>query len=163
MKKDNRGFFLSETIVVISLVTIVIAFMYPNTAKLYDNYKNQAYMYDQTKDIYLLKAIYEKEKDNLKKDKNSLIYCKECDNTVTKIKEIDNKQDENLNLSIPEIERLYVVGYMDDNLSSDNYNFNKYLKRMKKSVYSPLSYRLIGIFKSVDEKNYRFASIKMDF
>ena len=52
---------------------------------------------------------------------------------------------------------------MDDNLSSGNYNFNKYLKRMKKSVYSPLSYRLIGVFKSDDEKNYRFASIKMDF
>ncbi len=163
MKKDNRGFFLSETIVVISLVTIVIAFMYPNTAKLYDNYKNQAYMYDQTKDIYLLKAIYEKEKENLKKDKNSLIYCKKCDNTATKIEKGVNTQYENLNLSIPEIERLYVVGYMDDNLSSDNYNFNKYLKRMKKSVYSPLSYRLIGVFKSVDEKNYRFASIKMDF
>lgn len=161
MKKDSRGFFLAETIVVISLVTIVIAFMYPNISKLYDNYKKAAYTYDQTKDIYLLKAIYEKYGEDLKQGNQSLIY----DSGDKKAPTIKGLNDNFIitNSKIEDIKKIYVVGYMEDNISSDNYNFNKYLKRMRKSVYSPKSYRLIGVLKSSDDDNYRFASIKMDF
>lgn len=162
MKKDSRGFFLAETIVVISLVTIVIAFMYPNISKLYDNYKKTAYTYDQTKDIYLLKAIYEKYGEDLKQNNQTLIYDSD-DKKAPAIKGVGNNIIINKSdLDIDEIKKIYIVGYMEDE-SSSNYNFNKYLKRMKKSVYSPKSYRLIGVFKNNNDNNYRFASIKMDF
>lgn len=161
MKKNSRGFFLAETIVVISLVTMVIAFMYPNISKLYDNYKKSAYIYDQTKDIYLLKAIYEKYGENLKQDRQVLIY--DADSKAPTIKDVSNNIIINKSdLDIDEIKKLYVIGYMDDK-SSTNYNFNKYLKKMKRSVYSPKSYRLIGVFKNKDDNNYHFTSIKMDF
>ena len=59
MKKNNKGFFLAETIVVIALVTTVMAFVYPNVTKLYENYKNRANYYDQTEDLYALRAVYD--------------------------------------------------------------------------------------------------------
>ena len=57
MKKNNKGFFLAETIVVIALVTTVMAFVYPNVTKLYDNYVNRTKYYDQTEDLYTLKIL----------------------------------------------------------------------------------------------------------
>ena len=52
--KNNKGFFLVEAIVIISLVTIVMAFVYPNISKLYQNYTNASTIYDQTEYIYFL-------------------------------------------------------------------------------------------------------------
>ena len=46
------------------------------------------------------------------------------------------------------------------NLSDSNYNFNKYLKRLRKSTNDPSAYRLIGIFEENNET--RYASIKID-
>ena len=46
------------------------------------------------------------------------------------------------------------------NLSSSNYNFNKYLKRMKKTTNDKPAYRLIGVFKRGSET--RYASIKVE-
>ena len=59
MKKNNKGFFLAETIVVIALVTTVMAFVYPNVSKINENYNNRTKYYDQTEDLYALKAIYD--------------------------------------------------------------------------------------------------------
>ena len=56
MKKNNRGFFLVEAIVIIALVTIIMAYVYPNVAKLYENYENRAKYYDQTEDLFLLRT-----------------------------------------------------------------------------------------------------------
>lgn len=161
MKKNNKGFFLAETIVVIALVTTVMAFVYPNVSKIYDNYKNRTFYYDQPEDIYLLKSIYEKymdmDEDNELNDSVTLdntIGCKVFDSTeMTEINNLSNF------MSISSLKSLYVTGYMSSPTSS-NYNFNKYLKRLKKTNYDPTSYRLIGVFKEGDIT--RFASIKLD-
>ena len=58
-KSNNKGYFLAETIVVIALVTSVMAYVFPNVTKVYDNYNNRSKHYDQTEDVYLLKAIAE--------------------------------------------------------------------------------------------------------
>ena len=57
------------------------------------------------------------------------------------------------------IEELYIMNYMS-NPSSDNYNFNRYLKRLKKTTNDNSSYRLIGVFNVGGKK--RYASIKID-
>ena len=270
MKKSNKGFFLAETIVVIALVTTVMAFVYPNVSKLNENYKNRTKYYDQTEDLYVLKAAYnllEKEyinfidaptssdvdankfvsttflgfftfkpgnssnntkgsagcldysKDHLYEDGD--VYCndvKKC-NFTNMLKIYDDKligsqnnsgfekaldyirQNNNsgfnnydyftclgdfyglsnsLNLdtkgdtgllcyktkqkykgffSNTELKELYIANYMG-NPSSSNYNFNKYLKRLKKTSNDTVSYRLIGVFKKDNET--RYASIKID-
>ena len=57
MKKNNKGFFLAETIVVLALVTTVIAFVYPNVSKLYENYNTRIKYYDQTEDLGVLQEV----------------------------------------------------------------------------------------------------------
>lgn len=161
MKKNNMGFFLAETIVVIALVTTVMAFVFPNVSKLYDNYKNRTYYYDQPEDLYALRTVYEAyinagDNNELKTSITSdgVIGCKIFD--VTKMSSIKKLSSFS---NISSLETLYVTGYMSSP-TSDNYTFNKYLKRLKKTSYDPTSYRLIGIFK---ENNItRFASIKLD-
>ena len=59
MRKNKNGFFLAETIIMIALVTTVVAFLYPNVSKLYENYNNRVNYYDQVQDIYVLRAIEE--------------------------------------------------------------------------------------------------------
>lgn len=150
MKKNNKGFFLAETIVMIALITTVMAFVYPNVAKLYENYKNKVSYYDQTEDIYTLKAIseylLEEEMLNALTDNG----CKEFDG----MKEINNQK-----IKIGGLEKIYITGYIEKP-SSNDYEFNKYLNRMKKTTYDTASYRLIGVFKKGEET--RYASIKVD-
>ena len=62
---NNKGFFLAETIVIIALVTTIMAFVYPNVSKLYENYKNRVKYYDQPEDLYALRAIYDANKDTI--------------------------------------------------------------------------------------------------
>ena len=152
MKNNNKGFFLAETIVVIALVTTVMAFVYPNVSKLYENYKNKALYYDQPEDLYVLKAyseILKTEIEKVTKDTTGVIGCK----TFT------NKEEITVTTKFGNIEKLYITGYMTE-VSDNDYNFNKYLKRLKKTTYDSASYRLIGVFK-VDDKA-RYASIKID-
>lgn len=146
MKKNNRGFFLAETIVVIALVTTVMAFVYPNVTNLYDNYKNRTNYYDQTEDLYLLRAIH-----NELESKNRL-------NELTNdgCTEFSDKSEITEYRSKYNIDRLYITGYMTE-VSDGDYNFNKYLKRLKKTTYDKASYRLIAKFKSG-----KYASIKID-
>lgn len=181
MKKNNKGFFLAETIVVIALVTTVMAFVYPNVSKLNENYNNRTKYYDQTEDLYALKAIYDamensyseytytenSEAYNLNKFDVHITDCNDEDNKCTH----DSRGTILLNLTkitdvgsfgatgINGLDKLYIASYMA-NLSDSNYNFNKYLKRLRKSTNDPSAYRLIGIFKENNET--RYASIKID-
>ena len=181
MKKNNKGFFLAETIVVIALVTTVMAFVYPNVSKLNENYNNRTKYYDQTEDLYALKAIYDamehtdsgktytenSEAYNLNKFDVHITYCNDVDNKctpdsrgtrpldLTKITDVESFGAAGIN----GLDKLYIASYMA-NLSDSNYNFNKYLKRLRKSTNDPSAYRLIGIFKENNET--RYASIKID-
>lgn len=183
MKKNSKGFFLAETIVMVALVTTVMAFVYPNVSKIYDNYKNQVLYYDQTEDLFVLKAVYESKKGAIKdKIKTNKITAGESN------PELNNKSNYTLdtnNLGIylnPSdhtiesangLEKLYIVGYMytpiaskDFNIINDTYNFQRYLSRMKKTTYSPEDFRLIGKFcEKFDHNecagNIRYASIRI--
>lgn len=154
MKKNNKGFFLAETIVVIALVTTVMAFVYPNVTKLYDNYKNRTKYYDQTEDLYLLLAYSE-------------LYFEQIQNATTGVSsgctenEIGGKRIDNTNTTsgkiditptskIGNLKKLYITSYMTG-AGDNNYNFNKYLKRMKKTTNDTASYRLIGMFDHCEE------------
>ena len=175
--KNNKGFFLVEAIVIISLVTIVMAFVYPNISKLYQNYTNASTIYDQTEDIYVLLTyeslikndIYKKTCTKNDSDKCFII---ENEENNTSINTIGCKKYENGNIdtasseisisdgnTFGNIKKLYLTGYISD-ISSNDYNFNKYLKRLKKTTYDESAYRLIGIFE--EDGKYRYASIKLD-
>ena len=165
MKKNNKGFFLAETIVVIALVTTVMAFVYPNVTKLYDNYVNRVKYYDQTEDLYTLKVLEKIKSDNINdKTTGTADGCSELTIGAKKLyaTAVKLNTDDIYNITlksnekIGDIKELYLVNYMSSP-SSDNYNFNKYLKRIKKTTYDTASYRLIGVF-----ENGRYASIKID-
>lgn len=176
MKKNSKGFFLAETIVMVALVTTVIAFVYPNVSKIYNNYKNQALYYDQTEDLYFLKQIYEINKDN----SFSKSYCNKWHivsgtniNTITTWDGFNNYKNNldyinkySFTSDFIEDEKyytdfyVYILDYMGT-YSSDNYNFNKYLKRMKKTTNDPNAERLVGVFK-ISDGTTRYASIKIN-
>ncbi len=173
MKKNNKGFFLAETIVMIALVTTVMAFVYPNITKLYENFVNKALYYDQTEDIYTLKAVYQYFLNDTPIDTPIINYLTtgnegECDQPGEKkipdlIQLSDGKGhgfvlgDENYKL-----EALYITSYMSDfkDYSTSDYEFYRYLRRMKKITYDTSSYRLIGKFTKKGVTSY--ASIKID-
>lgn len=177
MKKNNKGFFLAETIVVISLVTTVMAFVYPNVSKLNENYNNRTKYYDQTEDLYALEAIYDamEQSDSGEKYQESGVdyNLNNFDIYITNVEEHDSRGTKNFKNELKEITtigsfgatginglyKLYIASYMG-NPSDSNYNFNKYLKRLRKSTNDPSAYRLIGIFKKNNET--RYASIKID-
>lgn len=177
MKKNNKGFFLAETIVVIALVTTVMAFVYPNVSKLNENYNNRTKYYDQTEDLYALKAIYdamEHTDSGEKYTESGVDYnLNNFDIYITNVEEHDSRGTKNFKNELKEITtigsfgatginglyKLYIASYMG-NPSDSNYNFNKYLKRLRKSTNDPSAYRLIGIFKKNNET--RYASIKID-
>lgn len=150
MKKNNKGFFLAETIVMIALVTSIMAFVYPNVSKLYENYKDRAVYYDQTEDIYKLKYVYDYLLNN--KNINDYVESKDQLNKIDDIEEV---------LKDMNISSLYITGYMAS-ISSDDYDFKRYISRLKKTTYDTSSYRLIGIFDYDEGKITRYASIKID-
>lgn len=173
MKKNNKGFFLAETIVVLALVTTTMAFIYPNVSKLYDNYNSRIKYYDQTQDILLLKEIYNAYKDKIEEKtygccgKNEITNETSCNSSgegswMVGTKKIDNITEvtdiDTSDISDFMIKKLYIIGYME-NPSDSNYNFNRYLKRMRKVTNDTHSYRLIGVFG--DDSNERYASIKI--
>lgn len=179
MKKNNKGFFLAETIVVIALVTTVMAFVYPNVSKLNENYKNRTKYYDQTEDLYTLEAVYDSMRatnypqtnyteSNVKTDLNVFDFYVTDQNIPNSrgTKKIGLTKIGNIELfganGINGLYELYIASYME-NLSdpNHNYNFNKYLKRLKKTTNDPSAYRLIGVFKG-DNNKTRYASIKID-
>lgn len=162
MKKylNGKGYFLAETIVVIALVTTIMAFVFPNVLKVHDNFNNQANKYDQVEDLYLLKANYEKLlsegiiSNKTKGGANNESGCKVFGDHLESILNIVNPTDGF------QLKTLYITDYMGNPSDASDYNFNKYLKRLKKTSSDKDSYRLIGIFKK-NEKT-RYASIKIE-
>ena len=178
MKKNNKGFFLVEAIVVITLVTSVLAFVYPSLAPIYETFNDQARFYDQPEDLYALRALYEANKDDInKKTKgcpNKVVVCTEEQygclyidtlknltiNNKLGFTSIDGSTDENTT----GIE-LYIVDYVAEPTNTDK-EFNKYLHNLKKTSWDKDSYRLIGKFKknsssSPNTNPVRYASIKI--
>ena len=168
--KNNKGFFLAETIVMIALVTTIMAFVYPNVSKLYENYKNRVMYYDQTEDLYALRALYKiydskiNEKTMTNTSDNNTKGCKSIDSIEEVLNDTTYANDKN----IMHICDVYIASYMANLGHTTNYNFNKYLKRIKKSTNDRTAYRLIGIFgKDTDndgkcDKDFRYASVKID-
>ena len=158
MKKNNKGFFLIESIVVISLVTIVMAYVYPNVAKLYDNFQKRAMYYDQTEDLYALKAYY---------NSKNIIITDETPAPAGKYNCTDILQTLNNGTNIQGIEGLSkvdMIKYIATPNSPSNYEYNKYLKRIKINSYDQEACRLIGTFTKtdIDGNNYTtYASIKI--
>ena len=154
MKKNVKGFFLAETIVMIALVTAIMAFVYPNISKLYNNYVNKTKYYDQTEDVLTLRSIYERDRfDGGYIDSKTNNGCKEIDDKITIdtgifLFDIDS-----------DLKELYITSYMSSPIDN-NYNFNRYLKRLKKTNFDSSAYRLIGVFDNGNEK--RYASIKIE-
>ena len=173
MKKNNKGFFLAETIVVLALVTTVVVFVSANVPNLYKNYKLQIESYDRTEDIYLLKAIEKANAEEIKKATKS-----DCSGTI----EIGAKfyNDGPLptleksgsgagyyfktgDLNLPtgySSSKFYLTSYLVTPSVSGDYNFNKYLKRVRKPSNFQTDYRLIG--KLVNGGKTTYASIRID-
>ena len=171
MKKNNKGFFLAETIVVLALVTTTMAFVYPNVSKLYDNYNSRINYYDQTQDILLLKEIYNAYKEKIDgktygccgdKVQVTESACIGKGKWMVGTREFEDLEDIT-EINVPDfatfnLSKIYIVGYMS-NPSDGNYNFNRYLKRLRKVTNDTHSYRLIGVFGS--DSTERYASIKI--
>ena len=169
--KNNKGFFLVEAVVVITLITITMAFVYPNLAKIFDNYNNSVKYYDQIEDIYVLKSMSLNLSDTIKRstcdDPSDASTCdiKEVptintsDNTFGCRNFSTSKLDITPANKYGDLEKLYITNYLAEP-SDSNYDFNKYLKRMKKTINDTSAYRIIGLFNNGSE--YRYASIKID-
>ena len=161
MKNNNKGFFLAEAIVMITLVTVVMAYVYPNVSNLYGNFKNRTKYWDQPEDIYALKNV------------KNLSVC------ISTIKNVTSDLSYNLsyNLSVDltnchgtaYFDKTYVTKYLSNpkfdgnNPSEKNMekSFNEYLKKMKRTTNDNEAYRLIGVREDRDGV-YRYVSIKVD-
>ena len=173
MKKNNKGFFLAETIVVLALVTTVVVFVSANVPNLYKNYKLQIESYDRTEDIYLLKAIYEANKSAIDAETEGTCYSATMagqkiynPNGTGTINDV-NYVDELTSLNIPSdydssSSSFYLTGYLTSLKDDSNYNFNKYLKRIKKTSNFKTDYRLIGVLKKSGSTETTYASIRIE-
>ena len=130
--------------------------------------------YDQTEDIYVLKAVYE----NLKAiNSASLTYscpdpCESLDNSTLDDNAVKilayNGNDYSSNKASEwwranGLSKLYIVKYLAEP-SDNNLSFNRYLKRMKRTTNDVSAYRLIGVFDTLEGgsvKSHRYASIKI--
>lgn len=174
MKKNNKGFFLAETIVVLALVTTVVVFVSANVPNLYKNYKLQIESYDRTEDIYLLKAIEKANAEEIKKATES-----DCSGTTEigaklynngELPSLDGRSNnagyyfKKVDLKLPNgydgSSKFYLTSYLVTPSVSGDYNFNKYLKRVRKTSNFQTDYRLIG--KLVNGGKTTYASIRID-
>ena len=157
--KNNKGFFLAETIIVLALVTTAIAFVLPNVTKVYENYKNTSKYYDQVKDIYILKAISETDEFKATAKTKTGSWCDVIDKLTNGNITNDVFASSSEKKALLKFEKLYILSYMKTPNDASGYEFQKYLNRMKKTSYDTTSYRLIGVFKEGSEE--RYASIKI--
>ena len=186
MKKsnNNKGYFIMETIIVISLVATIMAYVYPNINAVYENYKYQATMYDQTEDVQLLNAIYQKKKDmfidkttGYDNKTNNTIYIyrgNDVSGKTTRSKEISFNESSTKTIHID----WFVIGYTDTprimnrtdgsgNTSIFDYDpvFNRYVARLHRQIYDDTSNRLIARIQREDKEKYTskitYASVKI--
>lgn len=173
MKKNNKGFFLAETIVVLALVTTVVVFVSANVPNLYKNYKLQIESYDRTEDIYLLKAIEKANEDKIKDATKGdcsgvrVIGAKPYNDGALPTSEGYSNGTgyyfDNNNLNLPtgySSSKFYLTSYLVTPSVSGDYDFNKYLKRVRKTSNFQTDYRLIG--KLVNGGKTTYASIRID-
>ncbi len=160
MKNNNKGFFLAETLIVISLVTLILAFVYPNLSKLYETFKLKTNYYDQTQDIQALKSIDFVYNSNI----NSVCYT--LVGGEYKRKESLGFNDASRIISIDignmNLEELYITPYeitSPDEAHKSDYGLTRYIKRIRKNKLAPSSCRLIGKFKD-NSGEYRYASVE---
>ena len=130
--------------------------------------------YDQTKDLYYLRALYNYE--GLRINKNIIddmtkgcpknenpcslaeeVGCKSINN----LSEVDETNLYLLNSSEDNFSyiKFYITDYVAEPTSSDD-EFNKYLHQLKKTSWDKDSYRLIGVFQEGTNPK-RYASIKI--
>lgn len=157
MKNNNKGFFLAEAIVMITLVTVVMAYVYPNVSNLYGNFKNRTKYWDQPEYIYALKKVADD------------------GNCITDINSVISDLSNDLSNDLPYchgttyFDKTYVTKYLsnpkfDGNNPSEKKmekSFNEYLKKMKRTTNDNEAYRLIGVIGD-GTKPYRYVSIKVD-
>lgn len=159
MKNKNMGFFLAETIVMIALVTSVMAFVFPNISKLYINFENKVKYYDQPEDIYYLMAYYKANaggKDGIDERTRGETKHEIGEKKFGDLLEVASESTSDSKKTIT----IYIADYMGNYNSENDFNFNRYLKRLKKTTSDYSSYRIIGIFN--DNGQERFASIKIE-
>ena len=185
--KNNKGFFLAETIIVLTLVTTAIAFVLPNVTKVYENYKNTSKYYDQVKDIYTLKAISERDDFYSKIASISFVggdkYINNwCETSINAGRITDEFERDSIVIGhcgknctlkkLFEFEELIFGSYIGTDFTNlipvgvkNKEEYKKYVTRMKKTSYDTTSYRLIGVFQEKDEYGNvieeRYASIKI--
>lgn len=171
MKKNNKGFFLAETLIVISLVTLVLAFVYPNLSKLYDTFKLKTNYYDQIQDLQALKTL-DYVYNGMIEDACEIFNNLEENNKIV-LEFNDAFTDDGLSFSYfsvnneMKLSNLYISSYMIKNTSEsadnikEDYGLNAYIKRIRLNKATG-NCRLIGKFKvMVDgEEEYRYASIE---
>ena len=56
----------------------------------------------------------------------------------------------------------YLTGYLTTLSDTNDYNFNKYLKRIKKTSNFKADYRLIGVLKKGGSNETTYASIRIE-
>lgn len=164
MKNNNKGFFLAEAIVMITLVTVVMAYVYPNVSNLYGNFKNRTKYWDQPEDIYALK--------NIKNDSTCISDMKNATSDLSNnlSNNLSNKLSNDLTNchGTAYFDKTYVTKYLSNPEftgtsaeKSMEKSFNEYLKKMKRTTNDPDAYRLIGVIGD-GTKPYRYVSIKVD-
>ena len=171
MKKNNKGFFLAETLIVISLVTLILAFVYPNLSKLYDTFKLKTNYYDQIQDLQALKTldyVYNGEIDSIC---NSFKESGNFDIKVLDFQEAFKSYGNNFPYASVnnemKLSNLYISSYMIKNTSGsvdnikEDYGLNAYIKRIRLNKVTG-NCRLIGKFKVMVDgvEEYRYASIE---
>lgn len=169
MKKNQKGFFLAETIIMIALITTVVAFVFPNVSKLYENFVNRTKYYDQTEDVFFLKAVGEC-LDNNSIQRTGTEDPLILNHTIVGAKDITNMGTDtmyqingicNIKPSYASSAEIYVAKYMATPSNAD-YEFNKFLHRLKKTNNDTTAHRIIARFK-FDDGSYRYASVKYIF
>lgn len=175
MKKNQKGFFLAETIIMIALITTVVAFVFPNVSKLYENFVNRTKYYDQTEDVFFLKAVGECLDVNYvqvtKKDDKNILMINNYNitemGTDTMLKVSNDCTITPKYLGNGGEVAIYVAKYMATPgvptgfAENEKYEFNKFLHRLKKTNNDTAAHRIIGRFKIGN--SYRFASVKYIF
>lgn len=177
MKKKKNGFFLAEAIVVITLVTVIMAFVYPNIVKISSSNNKKVNSYNQIEDIYALELFYDYLNLNNDDDGNTKLVnvTNNGCNPINEFKEILNDNNNfkvNYNaLTNYKIEYVFITDYLSStSYSNSNTNtsitlpyrdFNKYLRSIPKETYASGDYRIIGVFKKEDTNDLRYASIRI--
>ena len=158
MKINKKGFILTETLIVSSIVVFTLIILYTQFRKLNTNY-NTGYSYNQTSDIYLLgniKKFFKQDGLIYENFEGDYIDITECNSTNYNNTEMCNYLIEDAGISKLIYSKISVTKLKKD-LNELNYNAGlvKYISTID-SAYSD-GYRLIAEF-----SNGRYANVTID-